>query len=143
MTYPLEHKHLHRTHTVNYPTTSEENWSYDNGKIYFNKTTQILNVTTGFNDWMAFYFYFYGGNTVEENVQLIFAIPTCKLHIRPCAFKCGRCSIDYNICDQGNCKTNFAMMRDSSDKDCYPNDQNMPNYIYNKTTKYYEQCYSS
>ena len=35
------------------------------------------------------------------------------------------------------------MLRDSNDTDCYPNDQNMPNYIYNETTEYYEKCYSS
>ena len=142
MTYPLEHKNFHIAYTVNYPFIGEENWSYDNGKIYFNKSSQILNVTTGFNDWMTFYFCFFGGN-LEEDVIFYFTIPACLLHIRPCAFKCGSCSIDYNICDQGTCKTNFSMMRNSSDTDCYPNDQNMPNYIYNKTTKYYEQCYSS
>ena len=37
----------------------------------------------------------------------------------------------------------FYKIERSNDIDCYPNDQNMPNYIYNKSTEYYEECYSS
>ena len=60
-------------------------------------------------------------------------------------FKCGSCSQDYYTCDYGSCKRNFAMLRDSSidDNDCYPNDQNMPNFIYDNTTGYYEKCFHS
>ena len=142
MTYPLEHKLLTRAHSVHYPSTSENVWSFDNGKIHFNKNTQILNVTTDLNNWLIFHFYFFGGN-LEENITIHFVIPTCLVKVRTCAFKCGSCSQDYNICDPGTCKKNFSMLRDSDDTDCYPNDQNMPNYIYNETTEYYEKCYSS
>ena len=37
----------------------------------------------------------------------------------------------------------FYKIERSNDIDCYPNDQNMPNYIYNESTEYYEECYSS
>ena len=57
MTYPLEHKLLHKDNVVNYPSTNEKIWSY-NGNINFNKASQILNVTTGLNDWMTLYFFF-------------------------------------------------------------------------------------
>ena len=38
---------------------------------------------------------------------------------------------------------NFAMLRDSNDTDFYPNDRNMPNYIYNEKSEYYKECYTS
>ena len=141
MTYPLEHKLLHKDNVVNYPSTNEKIWSY-NGNINFNKASQILNVTTGLNDWMTLYFFFQGISN-DNNITLFFCIPTCIINIRVCAFKCGSCSQDYNTCDPGICKKNFAMLRDSDDTDCYPNDQNIPNYIYNEATKYYEECYPS
>ena len=144
MTYPLEHDVFTNAHIVNYPSTDEEVWSYDNGKIHFSRPSQILNVTSDLNDWIIFHFYFFGG-TLEGNITIYFyfVIPTCLVKVRACAFKCGSCSQDFYTCDPGSCKKNFAMLRNSSDTDCYPNDQNMPNYIYNKTTNYYEECYSS
>ena len=70
-------------------------------------------------------------------------MPTCLLHIRVCDFKCESCSKQFNICDEGSCKINFTQLRDSNDTDCYPNDQNFPNYIFDNNTNYYEKCFPS
>ena len=142
ITYPLEHKKLYNAALVKYLSTSKQDYSYTNCKIKFNESSQILSGSTNLNNWMTFYFYFYGGN-LEDISNIYFIIPTCLVNIRVCAFKCGSCSQDYYKCDPDTCKMNFTMLRNSNDTDCYPNDQNIPNYIYNNITEYYEECYSS
>jgi hypothetical protein len=146
ITYPIEHELLHQAHACHYKSTTERNWQYDNGKISFNKTTQILNVASYNNDWMALHYYYRGGGGPNLNdITIYFVFPRSIIYIRTCMFKCGSCSQHYNTCDYGSCKRNFAMLRDSSidDNDCYPNDQNMPNFIYDNTTGYYEKCFHS
>ena len=130
ITYPIEHELLHQTHICHYQSTTERNWQYNNGKISFDKNTQILNVSSYNNDWMALHYYYRGGGGSDLNdITIYFVFPRSIIYIRTCMFKCGSCSQDYNTCDYGSCKRNFAMLRDSSidDNDCYPNDQNMPN----------------
>ena len=63
--------------------------------------------------------------------------------IRTCLFKCGQCYNSLTECDTGTCKTNFAIYKDSDDQDCYPINQNFPNYIYDKTSNFFEKCYST
>ena len=138
ITYPLDHLLLTRAHVVIYNSTTYRLWSYNN-HFDFNKTTQILNVSPSLNDWVTFYFYFYAG---ANTLSTYFVLPSCTISIRTCAYKCGSCSLDYNTCDDG-CKLNFTKLRDSTDTECYPNDQNFPNYIYDFTTNYYEKCYLS
>ena len=140
ITYPLEHELLYQAHVVTYNTTTYRVWSYNKHHI-FNKTSQILTVYPSLNDWVTFYYYFYGG-TLDRFI-LYFALPSCLIHVRTCAYKCGSCSDDFNICDEGTCKKNFSKLRDSEDTECYPNDQNFPNYINDLNTSYYEKCYSS
>ena len=75
-------------------------------------------------------------------MTIYFIIPKLIIRVKTCAFKCASCIESFNEC-VGGCKKNFAKLRNSSDTDCYPNDQNMPNFIYNKDTNYYEECYPS
>ena len=110
MTSPLEHEKLYNAYIVNYISTTEQNWSYDNGNMEFNQTTQILNFITNLNDWIDFHFYFFG-EILEYNIDY-FVVPTCILSVRTCAFKCGSCSQDYNTCDSVKCRKNFTRLRD-------------------------------
>ena len=139
ITYPLEHELLHQTHVFHYISAGTRINHYENSK--FELDNQILTVYTPKNEWIIYYMYFAGGR--KNGINLIFTLSSCTVNIRTCAYKCGSCSQDYNICDLGECKLNFAMLRDSEDTDCYANDQNMPNYIYDKDTKYFEKCYPS
>ena len=110
MTSPLEHEKLYNAYIVNYISTTEQNWSYDNGNMEFNQTTQILNFITNLNDWIDFHFYFFG-EILDFNIDY-FVVPTCILSVRTCAFKCGSCSQDYNTCDSIKCRKNFTRLRD-------------------------------
>ena len=139
ITYPLEHESQYITHSFLYKTTGARtsNTSY----ATFNEATQTLTVNSKNNEWLLYYFYFHGGKS--NGINRIFTLSECTVNVRTCAFGCGSCSQNFSICDEGNCKTKFAKLRDSGDTNCYPNDQNMPNYIYYEDTNYYEKCYSS
>jgi hypothetical protein len=64
------------------------------------------------------------------------------LTIRTCAFQCGSCTTDYYTCD--SCRdSNYAKKNGSTDKNCYPINQIIENYIYDSSTGYFEQCYST
>ena len=140
ITYPLEHELLHEAHAVIYNSTTYRVWSYANHHS-FNKNSQILTVYPSLNDWVTFYYYFYGG-TINQLI-LYFALPSCLIKVETCAYRCGSCSENFNICDEGSCKSNFTKLKESEDTECYPNDQNFPNYVYDSNTSYYEKCYSS
>ena len=137
--YPLEHKLLHLLSVVHYRSTTNYVWSY--AKYTFVKDTQLLTVNPSSNDWVAFDFSFYGNSS--GGIETYFIISLCTVTVKTCAYKCGSCSEVFNKCDYGSCKSDFAQLRDSNDTNCYPNDQNFPNYIYDYSTSYYEKCYSS
>ena len=140
ITYPSEHELLHIDHISLFNTTTYREKSYNNHYI-FNKTTQILTVYPSLNDWVYFYYCIYGGYLDRITVQ--FMISGCEVNVKTCAYKCGSCIENYDICDEGSCRKNFAQKRDSEDTECYPYDQNFPNYIYDSNTQYYEKCYPS
>ena len=141
ITYPLKHEPLSLTHSFLYKTTETRvsNKSY----ATLDETNQILTVNSKNNEWLLYYLYFTGGKKTSASINTIFTLSDCTVNVRTCAFGCGSCSKNFSICDEGKCKAKFAMLKDSGDINCYPNDQNMPNYIYDEDTDYYEKCYSS
>ena len=141
ITYPLEYPKFYKVQADNYHITNEQISTYDNDKLQFNESSQILSVITDFNDSMAFNFYYLVG--LQEDIIIDFVIPKCFINIKISSFKIVACTEKIHFCESNVCKSNFAMLKDSNDTDCYPNDQIIPNYIYNETTKYYEECYSS
>jgi hypothetical protein len=138
ITSPTSHEHLSFDYLTYYISTKKYNSTYN--KYNFNKDTQILRVEESLNDWISFYFY-YNGQT--SGLSTGFYLENAKVAIKTCLFKCGHCYSNFSECDYGTCKTNFSLYRSSDDKECYANDQNFPNYIYNETTNYFEQCYET
>ena len=138
ITSPTSHEHLSFDYLTYYISTKKYNSTYN--KYSFNKDTQILRVEESLNDWISFYFY-YNGQT--SGLSTGFYLENAKVTIKTCLFKCGHCYSNFSECDYGTCKTNFSLYRSSDDKECYANDQNFPNYIYNETTNYFEQCYET
>ena len=95
ITYPPEHELLTLAHVVHYPNTGTKSWQYNNSKIFFTKTTQLLNITSANNDWMTLQCFYRGGaGTDFYNLTLYFVFPNSLINIRTCAFKCGSCSED-------------------------------------------------
>ena len=137
---PIDHQFLLDFYNLRYfiSTTYYTN-SYD--KYTFDKDSQILTVNQSLNDWINFEFYYKGKE--KEAFSSGFFFDNCSVNIKTCLYKCGHCFSNYSICDYGTCKTNFSLLRESEDKDCYSKDQNIPNYIYNETTKYFEKCYNN
>ena len=126
---------------IYYPTTLRTNTSYN---LYnFNQTTQSLEIYPTNNNWVTYNFYFYEVQTFyEQNYYLYFIFSSSSFFIRTCAFKCGSCYIDYNLCDDTICKEEFShKINDDDDNDCFPIIQNLPGYIYNKETNIFEKCY--
>ena len=119
-----------------YISTKIHNKTYE--KFDFNRTSQILTVYPSLNDWVLFEFSFKGE---KSGIPIVFIMDKCTVTIRTCLFKCGSCSTEYDICDNGTCKTNFSLYEDSEDNECYPADQNFPNYIHNKSTNFFEKCF--
>jgi hypothetical protein len=91
------------------------------------------------NFWYEFTFALEERN---DNYLRIFNLPSTKLTIRTCAFQCGSCTTDYYTCD--SCRdSNYSKKNGSTDKNCYPINQIIENYIYDSSTGYFEQCYST
>ena len=135
---PREHKLLSFYSLIYYISTTNQNSTYD--KYNFNKENQILTVEESLNDWITFDFYFDGQT---NRISTSFFLEDAKITIKTCLFKCGHCYGNFSECDYGTCKANFSLYKESDDRECYPNDQNFPNYIYNKTTDFFEKCYST
>jgi len=133
---PIEHELLSFYSLTYYISTSNHSSTYD--KYNFVKETQILTVEPSLNDWINFIFYFDGKTS---GISTGFFLDNSKVTVRTCLFKCGQCMNEFNKCDNGTCKANFTLFEDSREKGCYPNDQNFPYYIYNKTTDFFEKCY--
>jgi len=138
ITEPVDHYLLSYQSLVYYKSTSKSTNTYNN--YYFDKDNQILTIWPTLNDWITFTFCLEGGT---KEVPIKFYFETTQVTIRTCQFKCGSCHEDYDICDKGVCKENFALFSYLGEEDCYPVDQNFPNYIYNKTTNKFEKCFSN
>ena len=123
---------------VYYISTTNYNTTYD--KYTFDKNSQILIIEESLNDWINLNFYYDG---MTNPLSTAFFFKNSKVTIRTCLFKCGQCFLNFSLCDYGTCKKNFSLFKESNDTECYPNDQNFPYYIYNKTTDYFEKCYNS
>ena len=135
---PIEPDLLSFSNLIYYISTSNKNTTYD--KYNFNKNNQILTIEESLNDWIVFNFYYDGQ---INRFSTAFYLEGATVTIKTCLFKCGQCFGNISECDYGTCKANFSLFKESDDKECYPNDQNFPNYIYNKTTNYFEKCYPS
>ena len=137
----LEIEPLQIESLINYIDTRERQRTYD--KYIIDNETQNLTIYGSNNDWVAFNFFYEG--IKEENpkngISYNFFFENCKLTIKTCLFKCGRCYQAFNICTTDSCKQNFAMKRDDPDFECFANDQNFPNYIYSSKSNYFERCY--
>ena len=133
---PIGHKLLSYNSLSYFISTTNHSSSYD--KYSFDKNSQILTIGPSFNDWVTFSFY-YDGQT--NGIQTGFFLENSKVALRTCLFKCGSCSNKYDECDSGTCKLNFTLFEDNIGEGCYPNDQNFPNYIYNKTNDYFQKCF--
>ena len=123
---------------VYFKSTKQSVYEYD--KYTFNKDSQNLNVQGSLNDWI--YFTFYYKETTTTGLSTEFFFDNSKVMVRTCLFKCGQC-LDLSSCEYGTCKSNFSLLRDSEDHECYPIDQNFPYYIHNKTSNYFEKCYET
>ena len=135
---PKDHNPLSFNYLIHYISTTNYNLSYEN--YNFEKETQNLTIYESLNDWITFFFY-YDGKT--KGYHISFFLEKCKVTIKTCLFKCGQCSLNFENCDLGSCKENFALFRDDQDNGCYPKEQNFPTYIYDKETNYFEKCYET
>ena len=103
------------------------------------KDNQTITLNASLNYWYVFSFAFEERN--DEFLRL-FIMPNTKAEIRTCAFQCGSCLNNYYSCD--TCRdSNYTIKNNSDDKNCYPLNQLFEGYIYNSTTKLFEQCYST
>ena len=125
VTSPVDHELLGLNSITYYISTKDKNNKYD--KYNFTKEDQILIVEPSLNDWVSFSFH------IEEEINgtsFKLILEKAVVTIKTCLFKCGQCNNSFYECDIGTCKTNFATYKDLDDQNCYPNDQNFPNYIY-------------
>ena len=137
---PIEHQLLSLLSLSYYISTTNHSNKYD--KYNFDRDTQILTVDGSLNDWIDFNFFFFGEtNTDISKISAYFILNKAKVTIKTCLFKCGQCFSNFDECDSGNCKSNFTLFEDDTDKGCFPNEQNFPNYIYNKTNDRFRKCY--
>ena len=140
ITSPTSHELLSLYSLSHFISITEANRTYD--KYTFDKDSHNLTIQPSLNDWVTFNFYFDGETTGTTGITTGFHLNK-TVAIKTCLFKCGKCYSDFSVCDDdADCKANFTRYRDSSNIECYPNDQNFPNYIYNQTTNYFEKCYS-
>ena len=122
------------------PNTKERKSEYSN--YNFDKENQTLTIYPQKNDWVYFDFY-YKGETDNKGYSTAYYLENCRVYIKTCLFKCGSCNETFDQCDYLDCKQNFSLLKDGNITECYSNDQNLPNYILNETTHYFEKCYPS
>ena len=136
---PAEHGLLFSFYSLlYYISTTNYNITYD--KFTFNKETQMLTVNESLNDWIKFFFYYEG---LTNTLSTYFFFENANVIIKTCLFKCGACTSNFSTCDEDTCKANFSLYEDKPEEGCYPNEQNFPNYIHNKTTEVFEKCYET
>jgi hypothetical protein len=139
ITSPLEHELLSISSLTYFISTTEQNSTYD--KYNFNKENHELKILPSYNDWVTFNFFFDGETMETTGIKTGFYLNN-TIQIKTCLFKCGKCYTP-NECFNSNCKKNFAKYINSTDTECYPIEQNFPNYIYNQTSDFFEECYST
>ena len=139
---PIDHQLLSMQSLSYYISTTNHSDKYDN--YYFNKSTQMLTVYGSLNDWIGFNFFFIGEtNKDTTKISAYLVLSKAKVTVKTCLFKCGKCFEKFDECALGDCKNNFTLFEDATEKGCYPNDQNFPNYIYNKTKDRFRKCYQN
>ena len=134
-----EHEILSLESLTYHISTTNASGIYSN--YSYNITTQNLIVQPSINDWITFNFNYDGG--IKNGFSLKFDFYNCKVAIQTCLFKCGQCSNSFDKCDNGTCKLNFTLFEDDEEKGCYPNDQNFPHYIFNKTNDKFKKCFNN
>ena len=107
---------------------------------YFDEESQTITIKPSLNDWVTFVFYIKGRS---GGISSGFYSDDAKLSVKTCLFKCGSCFESFDYCDNGTCKANFSLLstEPGKEKECFPIDQNYPNYIYNSTTNNFEKCF--
>ena len=105
---------------------------------YFNKITQVLTQQGSNNDWIEYTFCF---REEKAHFQIEFILSQTKIKIQTCSFQCSSCTTNYTICHDCRENANFAKIKDSTDINCYPNNQLIEGYIYNSNTKIFEPCF--
>ena len=139
ITNPKDHHLLlSNSSLIYYINTRTQSNHYDN--YIFDKDTQLLTIYGSLNDWITFFFYY---SSTTNGLSAIFHFENAKVTIKTCLFKCGQCFTNFSTCDEGTCKSNFSLYEDSFDQGCFPIEQNYPNYIFNKTTNFFERCFNS
>ena len=99
----------------------------------------LLTLEPSINNW-----YEYNFALIENKINFarIFFLSNIKLLIRTCTYQCSSCQYDYYKCD--SCRDqNFAIVKDSDHKNCYPKTMTIKNYIYNSNTNEFEKCYNT
>ena len=135
-TYPYPDYKLSLYKTVYYKSTTEHITSnFPVNSFDFDYENQIVNIGPSDNNWFSFQFSFKQTVSSCEINLIIDAI----LFIETCKYNCKRCE-EFNVCN--GCKVNFTMLADI-DGECYPIDQNILEYTYDKDTKLFEKCHKN
>ena len=117
--------------------TIEKTYPFDTFNFPFDENLNKIILDSSLNLWYEFNFAF---KEVNNNYLRLFILPNYKLHIRTCAFQCGSCVEDYYKCD--NCRdSNYTVINNSNDSNCYHKEQLLEGYIYDPSTGYFEECY--
>ena len=138
VTQPSDYYFLSNHSLVYYISTSIKEKSYD--FYYFDEENQTLTFGPSLNDWVTFTFYIKGRS---GGISCGFYSDKAKLSVKTCKFKCGSCFESFDYCDNGTCKANFSLLstEPGKEEECFPIDQNYPNYLYNRTTNKFEKCF--